>query len=261
MIDHKGYSKAEWPTAVTRLQAELRLSQEDEAALLNAGLREEGKAQHFREKNSGNRMTIEYIAYHTVCHDDKIDVVYGKHEESMEVSGEVTALLSQNCIQYNGTLFAVWPQASPHSKRLGTEMGGMLLPALPSGWKVVNSTQEDFDSIRKWVIAPYGWDVDEVLTHGPCGNLQRWNTANYDPPGVSRGTWSDRPDIKKNGEFHFKFKNGDTARFLIQACPAAKHELVNDWKRYVKLSAQREWSQGLGTIRGGPEQGNAIFHG
>ena len=258
LIDHKGYKKEDWPAVVKGLQAELGLSEEAAGALRNAALRDEGKSQHFREKNSGNQMTIQYISYHTVSHDDKIDLVFGKHEESMEVSGEVAALPSENCIQYNGALFAVWPPASPHSKNGGEDMKD-LLTELPSGWKLVDSTQEGFANIRNRVIVPYGWHTSVLVTNGKDGKLEGWYTANLntnagEPLGGSRN-----PSVEKKGESSFKF-TGVGWRLLIQAHPAANHELVNSWKRFVQLSAQREWSQRLGMIHGKSE-GTDIFHG
>lgn len=110
---HKGYHKEEWPVAVEGLKAELELSAQEEQALLNAARREEGRGQHFKQMTNDNKITAHYFAYHTVCHGETIDLIYGKHEESMEVSGAAAALPSQNCIQYNGTNFAVWPPASP----------------------------------------------------------------------------------------------------------------------------------------------------
>ena len=256
LVDHRGYQKANWSAAVTGLQAELGLSKEEEAALQNAALRDEGRAQHFREKNNGSKMTIQYISYHTVSHDDKIDVVYGKHEESMEVSGEVTALPGENLIQYNGAQFAVWPPASPHSMEVGRDMNG-LLTELPSGWKLVDSTQEGFNNIRNRVIAPYGWHTEILVTNGPDGKLEGWKAANWNTPGEF---WDPQHFVEKKGESNFHF-TGTSLRLLIQAHPSANHELVNNWKRFVQLSAQREWSQRLGMIHGGSEQGNHIVHG
>ena len=117
---------------------------------------------------------------------------------------------------------------------------------LPSGWRVVDSSQEGFDSIRQQVIAPYGWHTQVLVTNGANGQLQGWFTANVIPARDSFGPvdWVEKKDESR---FHF----GDTARLLIQAQPSADHELVNNWKRYVQLSAQREWSQRLGMPRGG----------
>ena len=250
LIDHKGYNKADWPEVVKGLQAELNLSDEDAAALLNAGLRDEGKAVNFRENNSGNKMTIEFIAYHTVCHGDKIDVVYGKHTESMEVSGEMTALPLENCIQYKGSQFAAWPPASPHSTQCGADMEG-LRTELPPGWKLVDSTQEDFDNIRTRVIAPYGWHTNVLVTIGEDGKLEGWNTARFCTPGEFFFGDSCQ-GVQKKGASSFEFTSGSGSwRLLIQAHPSANHELINNWKRYAQLSAQREWCQRLGMIPGG----------
>ena len=57
--------------------------------------------------------------------------------------------------------------------------------------------------------------------------------------------------LEKKGAARFHFKS-DSYRLLIQAQPSADHELRNSWKRYVQLSAQREWSERLGMPRGGP---------
>ena len=246
LVDHKGYKKEEWPGVVDRLAKELRLSEEQKEGLLNAVCRDDGKGQSFLQEMVGNKIVTQFTAYHTVCHGDKIDVVYGKHEESMEVSGGAASLPSENCIQYNDTLFAVWP-GSPHSKTSGEDMKGLTVE-IPSGWQVVDSSQEGFDSILQRVIAPYGWHTFALLTSGPDGKLQGWCTASFSPAG---GKWYNVEDyIQKKDAFRFHFK-GASFRLLIQAHPSANHELVNNWKRYVQLSAQREWSQRLGMAHGG----------
>ena len=113
-IDHKGYKVEDWPKVVPSLVHELGLSMEDPQAqaLVNAHLREEGKGQHFNETNQDNQISLRYCAYNTVNDGTKIDVLYGKHEETMEVSGAAASLPSGNCIQYDGTTYAVWPLAS-----------------------------------------------------------------------------------------------------------------------------------------------------
>lgn len=246
LVDHKGYRREDWAEAVKGLALQMGLSEDERQAFQSAGLCEDGKAQHFREDIVGNKIVTELSAYHIVRHGDKIHVVYGKHVESMEVSGGATSLPSENCIQYNGTLFAVWPPASPHSKTRGEDMDGLTVE-LHSGWKVVDSTQEGFGSILQWVIAPYGWHTNVLVTSGADGKLHGWHTARFSPPGDSWGvvSW-----VEKKDESHFHFKS-TSARLLIQAHPSANHELVNNWKRYVQLSAQREWSQRLGMPHGG----------
>ena len=125
-----------------------------------------------------------------------------------------------------------------------------LTTEIPSGWKVVDSTQEGFESILQRVIVPYGWHTGVVVTSGPDGQLQAWKTAQWSSEAGQQ--W--KPDKmeyhiqKKDGSsFHFKEVH---ARLLIQAQPSADHELVNSWKRYVQLSAQREWAQRLGMAQG-----------
>ena len=250
LVDHKGYRKEEWHDVVKGLSIELGLSEGEKDALLNAGRRAEGKAQHFRQNIVGNKIVTQFTAYHTVCHDDLIDVVYGKHEESMEVSGGATSLPSENRIQYDETLFAVWPPASPHSKTRGEDMKGLTVE-LPSGWKIVDSSQEGFESIRQHVIVPYGWHTDVLVTSGGAGTEHAWQTARHSSPG---GPWLVDSWVQKKDESHFHFKS-TSGRLLIQAHPSANHELVNNWKRYVQLSAQREWSQRLGMAQG-PQGGS-----
>ena len=250
LVDHKGYRKEDWGEAVKGLALQMGLSKDEREAFQSAGLCEDGKAQHFREDIVGNKIVTQFSAYHIVRRaDDKIDVVYGKHVESMEVSGGGTSLPSENCIQYNDTLFAVWPPGSPHSKTAASDMYGLTVE-IPSGWQVVDSSQEGFDSIRQRVIAPYGWHTNRLLTSGPDGKLQGWYTPNWgnSPPGEQ---CSDKMEdlIEKKDESRFHFK-GRSYRLLIQAHPSANHELVNNWKRYVQLSAQREWSQRLGMPQG-----------
>eukprot|EP00439_Symbiodinium_sp_Y106_P063650 s1407_g9.t2 len=107
-VEHKGYRVEHWDEAVKSLQQLLELTDAETAPLKVANLRDDGKAVHFmQQKHTGKRITTTYAAYHTVMHGDKIDVIYGKHEESMEVSGEAIPLPSQNCIQYDGRIFSV----------------------------------------------------------------------------------------------------------------------------------------------------------
>eukprot|EP00435_Cladocopium_sp_Y103_P032443 s656_g8.t1 len=209
----------------------------------------DGKAQHFREDIVGNKIVTQFFAYHIVRRGDLIDVVYGKHKESMEVSGG-PSLPSQNCIQYNGNLFAVWPPASPHSKTSSGDMKG-LTEELPPGWQIVDSSQEGFDGIRQWVIAPYGWHTSCLLTRGPNGQLQGWKTPGWSCDNAGEQWKPDKMEnyIEKKDESRFHFRLS-SLRLLIQAHPSANHELVNNWKRYVQLSAQHEWAQRLGMPQG-----------
>ena len=250
LVDHKGYRKEDWGEAVKGLAKQMGLSEDQREALQSAGLCEDGKAQHFREDIVGNKIVTQFSAYHIVRRGDLIDVVYGKHVESMEVSGGGTSLPSQNCIQYNDTLFAVWPPGSPHSKTAASDMKGLTVE-IPSGWQVVDSSQEGFDTIRQRVIFPYGWHTNVLLASGPGGKLQAWHTANCGSfAGEQCTPWKMEDFIEKKDESRFHFKH-DSFRLLIQAHPSANHELVNNWKRYVQLSAQREWSQRLGMPHGG----------
>ena len=123
-----------------------------------------------------------------------------------------------------------------------------LTTELPSGWRVVDSSQEGFDSILQRVIVPYGWHVDALVTSGASGQMQGWRTAAASFPGASYGhvSW-----VKKVDASRFHFEHHTTSRLLIQAHPSADHELMNNWKRYVQLSAQREWAQRLGMPHGG----------
>ena len=250
LVDHKGYRKELWPAAVKGLAKQMGLSKDQREALQSAGLCEDAKAQHFGEDIVGNKIVTQFSAYHIVRRGDKIDVVYGKHVESMEVSGGGTSLPSENCIQYNDTLFAVWPPGSPHSTTEASDMYGLTVE-IPSGWQVVDSSQEGFDNIRQRVIAPYGWHTNRLLTSGPDGKLQGWGTANWGSSAGGQWTPDKMEDyVEKKDEFRFHFKDY-SLRLLIQAHPSANHELVNNWKRYVQLSAQREWSQRLGMAHGG----------
>eukprot|EP00438_Fugacium_kawagutii_P002777 Skav202261 [mRNA] locus=scaffold1417:410635:415015:+ [translate_table: standard] len=250
VLEHKGYKKDRWPVVVERFKFELRLSEPEAQALLNAAEREEGNGQEFHQTTHGNNTTTVFIAYHTICQDDKIHLIIGKHEASMEVSGTATALPSQNCILYNGTNFAAWPPASPHINEAGQDMSGAVVE-IPSGWQLVYSTQKDFADIRREVIAAYGWHTHVLVTSGPDGKLQGWNTSHYGTAGDQYSL--DSGHVEKKDESHFHFKN-TSYRLLIQAKPAATHELFNDWELFVQLSARRKWSQMLGVPQTGSIQ-------
>ncbi|CAE7025428.1 unnamed protein product [Symbiodinium sp. KB8] len=241
-VNHKGYQVQHWDDkAVKGLQQELELKDTDIAPLINAAIRDEGRGAHFIEqKRTGKRITTTYTAYHTVMHGDKIDVIYGKHEESMEVSGEAMPLPSQNCIQYDRVEYSVWPPAHPHNQVAGNDMEGLALD-VPCGWRVVDSSQEGFENILKWVVAPYGWHTSFLVTEGPGGELRDWTTARY---GSNSGTDAGKSLVQKIGGSRFQF-GGYSRRLLIEKLPAASPQLVNNWKRYVQLSAQREWSERL----------------
>jgi len=189
LVNHKGYDASKWKEAVPGLKAELGLTDAEEDALLNAEMREEGQAMHYREVQEGNKTTATFIAYHTVKRDDKINIIYGKHEESMEVSGAATSLPSENCVQYDGRTFAVWPPASPHSNVSGDDMKG-LVAEIPSGWQLVQSSKQDFNLSNHhqtggravWVALQFpsdrgqrgyvGWMVYEVYGIRLCWGVQ-----------------------------------------------------------------------------------------
>ena len=245
LVNHKGYDASKWKEAVPGLKAELGLTDAETDALLNAEMREEGQAMHYREVQEGNKITATFIAYHTVKRDGKINIIYGKHEESMEVSGAATSLPSENCIQYDGRTFAVWPPASPHSKVSGDDMKGSVAE-IPSGWQLVQSSKQDFNpTITTRVVAPYGWHTDDLVTEGKEGMLDAWRTGRW---GSDAGKWwgavpTDHIKRLDSTRFHIKTNSW---RLLIEAKPSASPELVNNWKRFVQLSAQREWAQRLG---------------
>ena len=155
LVDHKGYRKEDWPDAVKGLALQMGLSEDQREALQSAGLCEDGKAQHFCEDIVGNKIVTQFSAYHIVRRGDKIDVVYGKHVESMEVSGGGTSLPSENCIQHNGSLFAVWPPGgSPHSKTRGGHEG--------------------FDSRDSFRVAGCGFVPRRLRQHPATGDRSIW---------------------------------------------------------------------------------------
>lgn len=245
LVNHKGYDASKWKEAVPGLKAELGLTDAETDALRNADMREEGQAMHYREVQEGNKTTATITAYHIVKRDDKINIIYGKHEESMEVSGAATSLPSENCIQYDGRTFAVLPPASPHSNVRGDDMKGLVVE-IPSGWQLVQSSKQDFNpTITTRVVAPYGWHTGGLVTEGKEGMLDGWRTSLWgSDAGKWRGAvptdWIERLDSTR---FHIK---STSWRLLIEAKPSASPELVNNWKRFVQLSAQREWAQRLG---------------
>lgn len=242
LVNHKGYDASKWKEAVPGLKAELGLTDAETDALLNAEMREEGQAMHYREVQEGNKTTATFIAYHIVKRDDKINIIYGKHEESMEVSGAATSLPSENCIQYDGCTFAVWPPASPHSNVSGDDMKGLVVE-IPSGWQLVQSSKQDFNpTITTRVVAPYGWHTDVLVTEGKEGMLDGWQTRSL---GSSIAVPIDSIKRLDSTRFHIKSTSW-SLRLLIEAKPSASPELVNNWKRFVQLSAQREWAQRLG---------------
>eukprot|EP00438_Fugacium_kawagutii_P002774 Skav202258 [mRNA] locus=scaffold1417:379124:381176:+ [translate_table: standard] len=248
VIEHKGYSKDAWPQAVEGLKSEFGLSEPEAQALLNAARREEGKCQHFQQTTKGKKTTTAFVAYHTICQDDQIDLIFGKYEASMEVIG---APPRENCIQYNGTNLAVWPPASPHSVEEGTDMRGLVVE-IPLGWQLVNSTQEGFDNIRQRVIARYPWHTNVLVTSGPNGQLQGWLTSRHGDAG-NQWVRLDSGHVEKRDQSHFHFK-ATSLRLLIQEKTVATPKLLNHWKQFVKLSAQREWSQQLGVPHGSVQE-------
>ncbi|CAK9058304.1 Uncharacterized protein SCF082_LOCUS31112 [Durusdinium trenchii] len=250
-IDHKGYGAEKWDEAVAGLEKELKLTQAESEALKIASLRREGKGAFHHEERNGNRLKTAYIAYSTVkspaesggdgTSKETIDIVYGKHEETMEISKSVTSLPPENCIQYGGRTFSVWPPGPPHSTTHGTDMCGLQVD-LPPGWQIVDSSQEGFENIRKWVIAPYGWHTIDLVTKSG-ETLKAWRTRGG---GIEAGKFFDlSTEVSLLGQSSFKFNSSGSYRILIEALPSASPELINHWKRYVELSAQREWSQRL----------------
>ncbi|CAK9058297.1 Uncharacterized protein SCF082_LOCUS31106 [Durusdinium trenchii] len=241
-IHHKGYKIECWKEAVDGIKDELNLTPEKARGLQNAALLDEGKGVSQNLDREGNKITLSYAAYSTVTHDDKIDIVYGNHVETMEVSPSGTSLPPENCIQYGGRTFSVWPPGPPHSTEAGHDMDGLHVD-LPPGWQIVDSSQEGFESIRKWVIAPYGWHTIDLVTKSG-ETLKAWHTRRGGSvAGDFGGDLSNQVSLR--GQSSFKFNTSGSYRILIEALPSASPELINHWKRYVELSAQREWSQRL----------------
>ncbi|CAE7029221.1 unnamed protein product [Symbiodinium sp. CCMP2592] len=245
-VNRKGYLVTHWAEAVEGLKQELQLTDAQTAPLKCATISEEGKGVHFiGNRNAGKGVTTTYLAYHTVMHGDKIDVIYGIHEESMEASGVAASLPSQNCIQYDGRSFSVWPPALPHSKQVGRDMHGLVVD-IPSGWRVVDCSKADFPNLAKSVVAPYGWHTVRMVAGGPEGKLQGWYTATAGSDAGKCWSTDVQEYVEKIDQSRYRFKTDDSFRLLIEALPAASPELENNWKRFVKLSAQREWCQHLG---------------
>ena len=168
---------------------------------MNAHRRKEAKGQHFTETIEGNRICAQFSTYHIRCDDGQVDVLYGRHVETMEVTGAAESMPSQNCIQYSGFNYAVWPSASPHSKQCGHDMNGLCLQ-IPAGWQLVDSTQKDFPNILDRVIKPYGWHTARLVTQGQGGQLTAWQTACY---GSDAGMQHFDPSLVKKDGSSFRF--------------------------------------------------------
>ena len=121
---------------------------------------------------------------------------------------------------------------------------------IPLGWQIVDSSQEGFESIQTEVVATYGWQTSVLVTKGAPGqldSLQGWLTKHH---GAQAGThlamqasWVRQLDASRYRFDHVSL------RLLIELkpceTPAPSHELASAWKRFVQLSAQRDWSQRL----------------
>lgn len=241
LIDHKGYKLEDWEKVVPGLAVELGLSEQEQSSLLNAAFREEGRGAHFLEKFEGNRLSTTFISYHIFQSDGRINIVYGRHEAMMEAASSGTAFPMENCIRLGGRTFTVLPPASPHFNHVGKEMKGKSFD-IPTGWKMVDSAAEDFDNVAKEVIGQYYWGASYLITQGK-DSVQAWHTSSVTG---DKGTCanSDYSHAFKQAGARCKFEDvGD--RVLIEEVPSVAPDLVNNWKRYVELSAQREWSQRL----------------
>ena len=159
-------------------------------------------------------------------------------------------LLPDNCIQHGGRTFSVLPEASPHNTAQGQDMYGKVVE-IPPGWQIVDSSQEGFESIRTEVVAAYGWHAGLLLTKGVKGHpdgLHAWRTKRHN---VAAGTqWEDLPTGWVTQLDASRYQIGKvTLRLLIElkpcGTPAPSHEFASAWKRFVQLSAQRDWSQRL----------------
>ena len=117
----------------------------------------------------------------------------------------------------------------------------------------MDSSQEGFEGIRQRVIVPYGWQTCCLVTSGPNGKLEGWQTLCWSNSAGEKWTSEQMENrIQKKDESRFHIKGGwqRSSRLLIQASPSTSHDLVSDWQRYVQLSAEREWSQRLGMRHG-----------
>ena len=164
-----------------------------------------------------------------------------------------TPLAPEYCIQHGGRTFSVLPQASPHNVEAGQDMYGKVVE-IPPGWQIVDSSQACFESIRTEVVAAYGWHAGLLLTNGVKGQpdvLHAWRTKIH---GDKAGThWEDLPTgwVAQLDASWYRIGNV-TLRLLIELKPGEtpvpsppSHELASAWKRFVQLSAQRDWSQRL----------------
>lgn len=199
------------------------------------------------------------MAYWTLRHGDRINIVYGKHEEAMQMTPTEqnaarppTPLAPENCIQHGGRTFSVLPQASPHNVEAGQDMIGKVVE-IPAGWQVVDSSQEGFESIRTQVIALYGWKTCVLVTKGAEGQpdgLHGWQTKYHN---ANAGVHWQMPSgyVAQIDASRYRIDKG-SVRLLIELKPCEtpapsppSHELASTWKRFVQLSAQRDWSQRL----------------
>ena len=195
------------------------------------------------------------MAYWTLRHADRINIVYGKHEEAMQMAPTEqnaarppTPLPPENCIQHGGRTFSVLPQASPHNVEAGQDMKGKVVE-IPAGWQIVDCSQEGFESIRTRVVASYKWRANMLVTKRTRGPHRHhaWRTNCI---GRDAGTHVDENSSWLAQLDASRYRFDDYSFRLLIECetPAPSppsHELASTWKRFVQLSAQRDWSQRL----------------
>jgi len=242
LINHKGYHVDKWAEACKYLGKELKLSEEETEGLIAAQYRDEGQGVHFQDIVERGVRRTRYIAYRTVREDAKLHIIYGRHELSMEAMESGAAFPMQNCIKLGARTFTVLPPASPHMHGVGSEMDGRPFD-VPSGWTISNASADGFAALARDVIGAYYWHTDYIVASGSKG-WPAWTTRNQNRPGegaVSDLHWFSCDEERKTCQFTSR-----SARVLIEQTQHTSFDLLKDWKRYVQLSAQVDWTSRLG---------------
>lgn len=99
---------------------------------------------------------------------------------------------------------------------------------------------EGADTLVRDVVSPYYWGTDGVF----CKRGDDWPMFYTSTQGdlrgkLASGDWLE-PGVDGRG-FCFKM----TGRLLIEQIPQGSAPLINNWKRYVQLSAEKDWGARL----------------
>jgi len=233
-----------WAEVCEHIQNELHLSDGEAAALKSAEHSDECEAFVLENLPASTELSTRAVAYRTVrdAPNNKIHVVYGRHELSVQAPFEPVGISLDRCVKLGNRIFAVLPTASPHLKTATTEMKDNPF-VVPSGWAPVAASDKSVNAIVRDVVAPYYWGTSVVVLKGGDNNPFKgfYPAIQGDNAGKPSGDVSYLQDLG-DGKYVF---TASSCRLLVEAVHSQSPQLASAWKRYVQIRAQADWGSRL----------------